>query len=136
MKTPTLILTCAIALTPLLFTGCDKDDSGGGGGPVESVSPDGVRTIKLTGNDQLQYNLKEITAAPGEKLNIELANCGTMPKAAMAHNFVLLQPMSDADVNALAMAASTKAPEFMPDDQSKIIAHTKMLGSGESQMLS
>ena len=119
---------------PLAITGCDKKESGGGA--VESVGADGVRTVKLTGNDTLQYNLKEITAAPGEKLHIELTNVGSMPKQTMAHNFVLLQPMADADVQALAMAASTKPTEFLPEDLSKVIVHTKMLGPGEKETVS
>ena len=134
MKPQLLICSLAISLIPCFLTGCDREESGGGA--AESVSADGVRTIKLIGNDLMQYNLKEIIAAPREKLNIELTNTGSMPKQAMAHNFVLLQPMSDADVQALAIAASTKPTEFLPDDQSKIIAHTKMLGPGEKETVS
>jgi len=134
MKPTVLILSAALAGTVLLQTACDKSESGGG--PTESVGADGVRIIKLTGNDTLQYNIKEITATPGEKLNIELTNVGSMPKLTMAHNFLLLQAMPDADVNALAMTAASKPPEYLPDDQSKIIARTKMLGPGEKDMIS
>ena len=133
MKPQLLLFPLVIALSPCVFSGCGKNESAGGA--TESVGPDGVRTIKLTGSDTLQYNLKEITAAPGEKLYIELTNTGSMPKQTMSHNFVLLQPMPDADVQALAMAASTKPAEFLPDDQSKIISHTKMLGPGEKETL-
>ncbi|MBP7949145.1 MAG: hypothetical protein KA004_05770 [Verrucomicrobiales bacterium] len=135
MKPLTLLFTTALAITPCLLTSCGKKDSGGGASSTESVGADGVRTLKLTGNDALQYNVKEITATPGEKLKIEMTNVGSMPKASMAHNFVLLQAMPDADVQALAMAASTKPTEYLPEDQSKIIAHTKMLGPGESETL-
>ena len=125
MKLRSLPLSIMLAGASLLLAACNKSDSPGGGGAVESVGADGVRIIHLTGDDKLMYNLKEITAAPGEKLNIELTNTGTMPRQAMAHNWILLnKPMSEGDVNALAMAASTKPPEFMPDDLSAIHAHT------------
>ena len=132
MKLRSLPLFSLLAGALLLPAACNKSDSTAGGGPVDSVGADGIRIIRLTGSDTLQYNVKEITDAPGEKLNIEFTNIGTMPKQAMAHNWVLLnKPMSDGEVNAIAMAASTKPPEFMPDDKSAILAHTKMLGSGE-----
>jgi azurin len=134
MKTATLLLLLPLASLPAVLTGCSKSGSeSGGGSATEAVGADGTRTINLTGNDTLQYNLKEITAAPGEKLHIQLTNIGVMPKQTMSHNFLLLQAMPDAEVNALAMAASTKPPEFLPEDQSKIIARTKMLGPGESE---
>jgi azurin len=58
-----------------------------------------------------------------------------MPKQAMSHNFVLFKPMSDADVSAICMAASTKTPEYIPDDMSKVIAKTKMLGPKETDKI-
>ena len=136
MKLRSLPLFSLLAGALLLLPACNKSDSTGGGGPVDSVGADGVRIIRLTGSDTLQYNLKEITAAPGEKLNIELTNIGTMPRQAMAHNWVLMnKPMNDGEVNAIAMAASTKPPEFLPDDKSAILAHTKMIGSGEKDTI-
>lgn len=134
MKPTLLILSAALAGTLLLQTACNKSETSGGS--TESVGADGVRIIRLTGNDTLQYNIKEIAATPGEKLNIELTNVGSMPKVTMAHNFVLLKAMPDADVNALAMTAASKPPEYLPDDQSKVLARTKMLGAGEKDMIS
>ena len=130
----TLFLTYLCTGASLFLPACDKSAKSGGAS-ADSVGADGVRIVKLTGNDTLQYNLKEITAAPGEKLNIELTNIGTMPKQAMAHNWVLLKPMSDADLSAICMAASTKPPEYLPDDVSKIVAHTKMVGSKETDTI-
>ena len=131
---PTFHVTFLAVATSLLLAACDKSAKTTGGS-ADSVGADGVRIIKLTGNDALQYNLKEITAAPGEKLTIELTNIGTMPKQAMSHNWVLFKPMSEADISAICMAASTKPPEYMPDDMSKIIARTKMVGSKETDTI-
>lgn len=91
-----------------------------------------VRTVSVTANDQMKFNLSEIRAKTGEKIKVTLKNEGSVPKAAMAHNWVLLKPMNDEGVNAFSMAAMQKAPEYLPADKSAIVAHTKLLGPGES----
>src|SRR3954453_20625392 len=48
------------------------------------------RLVELTGNDLMKYNVTAISAKPGELLHVKLKNAGTLPKAAMAHNFILL----------------------------------------------
>lgn len=58
-----------------------------------------------------------------------------MPKQTMAHNWVLLMPMSDADVTAFSTAAASHAPEYMPEDRYKVIAHTKFLGPNETDTI-
>lgn len=136
MKRFSFLIAAAIFATALAPTSCRKADNSASSGATESRGADGVRILHMTGNDQLQFNLKEITAAPGEKLTVELTNVGSMPKQAMAHNWLLLQSMSDADVNAFAMAATTRPPEYLPEDVSKVIAHTKMLGPKEKDSVS
>ena len=91
-----------------------------------------VRTVSVTANDQMKFNVSEIRAKAGEKIKVTLKNEGSVPKAAMAHNWVLLKPMNDEGVNAFSMAAMQKAPEYLPADKSAIVAHTKLLGPGES----
>ena len=140
MKPPVRILSLSLAAAALIQSACNKSEPGGGkpssGAAVtETVGTDGVRTIKLTGGDTMLYNVKEIAATPGEKLNIELTNIGALPKVAMSHNWVLLKPMSDAEISTFAAAASAKPTEFMPDDLSKVITHTNMLGPGEKATL-
>jgi azurin len=141
---------CVVAAAAML-TGC------GGGGEQQSTAPAenetaaqapaaaaastpppaaaSARVVQLTGDDTMHYNIKEITAAPGESLRVELKNIGRLPKQTMSHNFVLVQPMTDADIAKLATAAATKPPTYMPADQSKVIVQTKMLGPGESDAI-
>ncbi|HTZ20849.1 MAG TPA: plastocyanin/azurin family copper-binding protein [Opitutaceae bacterium] len=90
------------------------------------------RVIALTGDDTMHYNLTEIDARPGEALEVQLTNIGQLPKAAMSHNWVLLRPMSDADVSAFAISAMSKAPDYLPDDRSAVLAHTRTLGPKET----
>jgi azurin len=96
---------------------------------------DTAREIAITANDAMQFNLKEITAAPGEKLNIKFSHIGKLPKAAMGHNWVLLSAASDSDVQKLAMECMKNAPDYLPKDRSVILAHTKLLGGGESDVI-
>ncbi len=88
--------------------------------------------MEITGNDQMQYSVHEIKAKPGEKLRIKLTNIGRMPAQTMSHNWVLLKKMDASAVNALAMSAASKTPDYLPADQSSILAHTKLLGPGQS----
>lgn len=98
-------------------------------------APEKRRVIEITANDSMRYNLSEIDATPGELLEVRLTNVGTYPKVAMAHDWVLLKPMSQADVAAFAVSASTKAPDYLPADRSAILAYTKMLGPKESDTI-
>ncbi len=93
---------------------------------------DGPREIAVTANDAMQFSLKEITAAPGEKISLKLSHIGKLPKTAMGHNWVLFAALSDADVQKLLMEAMKNAPDYLPKDQSAILAHTKIIGGGES----
>lgn len=54
-----------------------------------------------------------------------------MPKAAMGHNFVLVKK---ADSKAVALDGGKAGPakDYIPEGDARIIAHTKMIGGGES----
>jgi len=92
----------------------------------------GARTVEITGSDTMKYSVTEITAKPGEKIHVVLKALGSMPKIAMAHNFVLLQAgVNPQDVANAAFNA--RATDFIPADMSaKIIAHTSLVGGGET----
>ena len=64
------------------------------------------RLVELTGNDLMKYSVTAIAAKPGELLHIRLKNVGTLPKVAMAHNFVLLAKGTDAAAFANASATA------------------------------
>lgn len=133
MNLPTRFLLVLAAGSSLLFTGCGKSEA-----PATSAAAapvDGVRTVAITANDAMKYDVTEIRAQPGEKLRVKLTNTGRMPKQAMGHNWVLLTPMDDAAVMAFAGAAATKMPEYLPEDKSAVLAHTKILGGGESDTI-
>jgi len=110
-----------------VLAGCGKNDSGASA-PASSDSASAVVTAELTAGDNMKYNLAMIEAKPGQDVKVILTNIGSMPKQAMAHNFILLAKGTDpkAFVDAAVTAAATDyIPAAMAD---KIIAHTKLLG--------
>lgn len=92
----------------------------------------GGRAVNLTGGDDMKYNQTTIEAKPGEMIHVVLKNVGTIPKIAMAHNFVLL--VLGADVNEFTKAAmAAQATDYVPADQkAKVVASTKLAGPGET----
>lgn len=96
------------------------------------AQPKTARTIEITGSDQMKFDKTTIAARPGETLRIVLKSAGTAPKAIMGHNFVLLKLGTDA--NAFNQAAfNARETDFIPPDQkTKVIAHTSIVGPGET----
>lgn len=96
--------------------------------PAVAAPAGGARTIAITANDQMKYSVTSIEAKPGEELKVVLTNEGTLPKAAMAHNWVLLKAGSDAQAfsNTAAGAGATNyIPESLKDE---ILAKIDLLG--------
>lgn len=94
-----------------------------------------ANTFALTGNDQMKFNIETIKVKTGDKVKITLTDVGTVPKQAMGHDFVLLKPGTD--VKAFAEKANeSKATDYIPTaEQSSIVAHTRLLGPGESDTI-
>jgi len=126
----------AAALGALLFAaGCGDKDAKPAAAKSAAAAQAPGGGILLTGNDAMKYNLSAISLKAGEEAKITLRNIGTMPKAAMGHNLVILKPGSDIEAFALAAAAAT-ATDYIPAELAdQIIAHTKMLGPKESATL-
>lgn len=85
-------------------------------------------------NDAMQFDVKEIIVAKScKKFTIKLEHTGKLPKAAMGHNWVLTK---DADFQAMAKAGAAAGipKDYVPDDV-RIVAHTKLVGGGESDAI-
>jgi len=94
---------------------------------IEATTP--VRTIILNSNDQMKFDKSEIRVKAGEKIKLTLKHTGKFPKNAMGHNFVLLAKGTDLQKFATA-AMDAKANDYIP--AKGVLAHTKMIGGGES----
>jgi azurin len=101
-------------------------------GAAAGVQAQAPRVVAITGTDAMKYSVSAIEAKPGEALTVKLTGQGAMPKVAMAHNFVLLAPKTDATAFATA-AASARATDFVPaDSKAQVLAATKLAGNGET----
>ncbi len=99
---------------------------------AEKKPASAVRTVELTGGDDMKYSVTSIPAKPGETLLIRLVSKGTLPKIAMAHNVVVLKlGAKQIDfANAAAMAASTG---YIPQDmKDQVLAASALAGPGET----
>jgi len=90
--------------------------------------------LELTGNDQMQYNVKTLEVTEGQKVTLSFKHIGQLPAVAMGHNVVILKP-GTALPDFATKCVTAKETGYIPvDEESKalIVAHTKMLGGGES----
>jgi azurin len=90
------------------------------------------RAVQIEVGDNMKFSVPTIAARPGEMLKVVLKGVGKMPKAAMGHNFVLLQKSADPKkfVDASMNARDT---EFIaPALKNQVIANTKLVGPGET----
>ncbi len=94
------------------------------------------KKVEITGNDLMKFDVTTIDAKPGQKVTVTMKNAGTMPKISMGHNFVLLMPEQD-PVKFVESSQTSMGTDFIgPDVKNKVLAHTKLLGPGESDTIS
>ncbi len=93
------------------------------------------KKVEVSATDQMKYDVTDISVKVGQPLTIVLTNTGSLPKAAMAHDLVVLRPGTDAA--AYVQACSTHAAEnyLAPDQATKVLRATKLLGPGESDTI-
>jgi len=91
--------------------------------------------LVVEGNDQMQFNTKELRAVAGQPITLTLKHIGKVPKEAMGHNLVILQEGTDEAAFAT-KAMNAKDTDYIPaSEKASIIAHTKLLGGGEEDTI-
>lgn len=93
--------------------------------------------ITITGNDKMQFDIKEFSVKAGKKVELTFTNAGKLPKLAMGHNLVILKegvnPLKFGQ-KIMGMGASPTNP--LPKEcLGEVIAATKLLGPGESDKI-
>jgi len=89
-------------------------------------------TVNINCYDTMKYSVAEIDAHPGEKVTVNLKNVGSLPKAAMAHNFVLLNAGTDPMAYSR-LAVNAKDTNYQPPSLAgRVIASTPLLGPQET----
>lgn len=91
---------------------------------------------EVEGNDAMQFNVGSI-AIPASCTNfkITLKHSGTMPVGAMGHN-VVIAAASDMQVIEADGIAAGAANDYVKPGDTRVIAHTKLVGGGESDSVS
>jgi len=121
-------LAASLLAATLLLSACGKKEESASAASANATSASAVATLEFTANDSMKFNVTRVEVRAGQQVKVILTNIGSMPKAAMGHNWVLLQRGSD--VKAFADAAvGAAATDYIPAAlQAQVIAHTKMLG--------
>ena len=88
--------------------------------------------LALTGNDVMQFNTKELRAKAGQKVTLTLRHVGKIDMKVMGHNFVLLSQGVNIPAFSANAASAGQANDWIPQDGEDVIAHTKMIGGGQS----
>ena len=93
--------------------------------------------VSISGNDLMQFSLKEFEVKAGEEVEIEFKNAGSLPKIAMGHNLVILKEgVSAIAFGGKALQAGANATNALPDSvKTDVLAYTKLLGPGEVEII-
>jgi len=98
---------------------------------TQAGSNEEVMEITLTADDQMRFGMNEIKVKPGQTVRLTLEHTGQMAKNVMGHNFVLLT--KGTDINTFGQEAVQAADnEYIPKNTNQVIAHTELIGGGES----
>lgn len=100
--------------------------------PTEAAAP---AVLTIDANDQMKFDQTSFTVKAGQEIQLTLKNVGTLPKESMGHNLVVLAPGTDLAAFG-GEAFKAKDADYIPATYaSSIIAHTKLLGPGESDTI-
>jgi azurin len=120
------LFIAVVAWSALLFFGCS---------PAPQAPP---KEVTIQADDKMRYDMTAFDASPGQKISVTIKNVGTTPKFSMGHNFVMLdRAITTANVQAAFLdKASTEAShDYVPPGDKNVLAHSKLLGPGESEVV-
>jgi azurin len=87
-------------------------------------------SLSIDANDQIQYSKKELKVSSScKEVTLTLHHVGMLAANVMGHNWVLTATEDYMDVAQAGQAAGP--PNFMPENDKRIIAHTDVIGGGE-----
>lgn len=130
---PQLVLSLVLAAAPFTQApATQKPAADAAKQAPAAAAAKGVRTVEIIGTEDMKFSMATITAKPGEQLRVRLVSKGSMPKIAMAHNFVLLNKTAKV-VDFATAAMNARTTDFIPaDKKADIVAFTGLAGAGET----
>ncbi len=100
-------------------------------GFVSAVSAETCE-LEINSNDQMQFDQAEMSiGSECTEVKLTLHHTGTMAKNVMGHNWVLTQSSDMQSVATAGMSAGLDN-NYVPADEPNVIAHTEVIGGGES----
>lgn len=98
------------------------------------VDANGVANVTITSNDGMRFDVRKINVSPGQKVRLTLTHTGKLDKRIMGHNVVFLK--NGVKPSAFAVkAAAARDNDYIPEETTEVIAHTKMIGGGETTVI-
>lgn len=101
----------------------------------ETVVEETGFSVAIGSNDQMQFDKNELKVPVGEPISLTLKHTGKMAKNVMGHNLVILKQGVDFKDFAEKAALATDTDYIPSSEKSNIIAHTKVIGGGESDTI-
>ena len=98
------------------------------------VDAKGVANVAITSNDGMRFDVRKINVSSGQKVRVTLTHTGKLDKRIMGHNVVFLK--NGVKPSAFAVkAAAARDNDYIPEETTEVIAHTKMIGGGETTVI-
>lgn len=89
-------------------------------------------SVDIDSTDQMTYSTNAIEVGKScQQFTVNLKHVGQLPKNVMGHNWVLTRQADMMDV-ANEGAAAGLDNDYLKADDTRILAHTKLIGGGES----
>ncbi len=98
------------------------------------VDKNGVANVIITSNDGMKFDVRKINVKAGQKIKLTLKHTGKLDKKIMGHNVVFLKNTIKPSTFAI-KAGSYKNNDYIPEGTTDVIAHTKMIGGGETTFI-
>ena len=93
-------------------------------------------SVELTGNDQLQFNVKTIEVSKAcETFTINFKHIGKLAREVMGHNVVITKASDKNAVNMAGMQAGV-ANDYVPQGDARVLAASELIGGGETTSVS
>ena len=97
---------------------------------VANISND----VVITANDNMKFDKRQIRVHSGQKVKLTFKHIGKMDKQIMGHNFVLLKKGVHLVTFGIE-ASKARKTEYIPAGTEDVIAYTKLLGGGETDVI-
>lgn len=99
-----------------------------------TIDSDGVANVLITTNDAMKFDIRKIKVTAGQKIKLTLTHKGKLDKTVMGHNVVFLK--KDVKISSFAVKSGAfSASDYVPEESEDVIAHTKIIGGGETTVI-